>query len=64
MVAEDFSRVQRIIDNDVNNKRKRLPENLEDLDRDPPDGLTGIAFFLSHCDRQVSHNGGERAKNQ
>ena len=46
VVADALSRFPRIIDNDVNNKRKRLPENLEDLDRDLPDGPSGIACFF------------------
>ena len=56
VVADAFSRLLRMIDNDVNNKRKRTPENLEDMDKDPPDGPSGIAFFFSHCDQRVSHN--------
>ena len=65
VVAYAFSRLSIMIDNDVNNKRKRPPENLEDLDRDPPDGPAGIALFFSHCDQQVSHNeeGEERRTN-
>ena len=45
-VSDTFSRLLIIIENDVNNKRKLLPENLEDLYRDPPDGPAGIAFFF------------------
>ena len=51
-----------MVDNDVNNKRKRPPENLEDLDRDHPYGSGGIAFFFYHCDRRVSHNEEEMSK--
>ena len=51
-----FSRLPRMSDNNGNNKRKRPPEDLEDLDRDPPDGPEGIAFFFYHCERRVSHN--------
>ena len=51
-------------DNEGNNRRKLLPENLEDLDRDPPDGPAGIALFLSHCDQQVSHNEERKNKEQ
>ena len=46
MVADNFSRLLRMIDNNVNNKRKRPPENLEDMDRDPTYGPAGIAFFF------------------
>ena len=38
VVADAFSRFPRMIDNDVKNKRKHLPEDLEDLDRDLQDG--------------------------
>ena len=56
VLADAFSSFPRIIDNDVNNKMKRPPDNLEDMDRDPPDNPAVIAFFLSHCDQRVSHN--------
>ena len=56
MVADTFSLLPRMLDKIFNNKRKRPPESLEDLDRDPPDGPAGIAFFFSHRDQQVSHN--------
>ena len=56
VVADAFSRLPRMIENDVNNKRKRPQDNLEDMDRDPPYGPAGIALFFSQCDRQVSHN--------
>ena len=35
-----------MIENNINKKRTCPPENLEDLDRDPPDGPAGIAFFF------------------
>ena len=56
MLADNFSRLLRMSDNDGNNKRKRPPKNLKDLERDPPDDPAGIAFFFSHHDQQVSHN--------
>ena len=56
VVADAFSRLPRMVDNYVNNKRKFSPENLENLDSDPLDGTAGIAFFFPHCDRRVSHN--------
>ena len=56
VAADAFSHLPRIIDNNFNNKRKRLPENLYNLDRYPRDGPAGIAFFFSHCDQRVSHN--------
>ena len=56
VAADTFSRLTRIIDNDVNNKRKLPPENLEDLNKDSPDGPVGIALFFSHCERRVRHN--------
>ena len=56
VAADAFSRLPRMIDKNVNNKRKRPPDNLGDLDRDPPDGPAGIALFFSHCYRRVSHN--------
>ena len=46
VVADAFSRLLRMIDNNVNNKRKRPPEDLEHLDRDPPYGPVGIALFF------------------
>ena len=46
VVADAFSRLPIMIDNDVNNKIKCLPDNLEDMDRDPPDIPAGIAFFF------------------
>ena len=49
LVADAFSSLPRMIDNDINNKKKRPPENLEDLEKDPPDGPAGIALFFSHC---------------
>ena len=51
VLADALSRLLRIIDNDVNNKKKRLTENLEDLDKDPPYGAAGIAFYFVHCDQ-------------
>ena len=51
VVADAFSRLSRMIDNDGNNKKKRLPEYLKYLDRDPTDGPADIAFFFSYCDR-------------
>ena len=42
LVVDAFSRLPIMIDNDVNNKRKLLPEDLEDLDIYPPDGPAGI----------------------
>ena len=56
VVTDAFSRLPRMIDNYVNNKRKCPPENLENLDRDLPDGTAGITSFFSRCDRRVSHN--------
>ena len=56
MVADDFSRLPRMNDNNDNKKRKHPPEYLEDLKRDPPDGPAGIALFFSHCDQRVRHN--------
>ena len=56
MVADDFSRLPIMIDNDVNNKRKRLPEYLEGLYRNLTDGPAGTAFCFFHCDLRVSHN--------
>ena len=47
VVADNFSRLPRMSYNDGNNKRKHPPEDLEDLDRYPPDGPAGIAFFFS-----------------
>ena len=48
----------------INNKMKRLPDNLEDLDIDPPDGPAGIAvFFLILTDESVIMKR-RRAKNQ
>ena len=46
VVSDAFSSLSIMIDNNVNNKIKRPPENLEDLDRDPPDGPSGTAFFF------------------
>ena len=50
LVADAFSLLPRMIYHYFNNKRKRPPENLEDLYRDPPDGSAGITFFFSHCE--------------
>ena len=56
VVADAFSQLPRIIDSNSNNKIKLPPEDLEDLDRDPPDSSADIVFLFSRCDRQVSHN--------
>ena len=51
VVSDAFSRLLRMSDNDGNDKRKRPQDYLDDLDRDPPYGLTSISYFFSHCDR-------------
>ena len=64
MVADAFSRLPIMIYKDFNNKRKRPLENLEDLDRDPPDGPAGIAFFFLIVTNESVIMKRGRAKNQ
>ena len=64
VVADAFSGLPIMSDDDGNKKRELPPEDLEDLDIDPSDGPAGIAYFFTIVTNESVIIKRVRSKNQ